>query len=93
MSNYLRCCAGCGGSFINQMPRHGDDPFHCAPCWAKRMDGFDPKPNDRVLLIRRQSGPWSQLVVISRDDGQIVTQILGQPGQRTTYQLAELCPA
>jgi hypothetical protein len=88
----LRACAACGGSFLAYATRR-DEPFFCPRCTDTRMEGFDPQRNDRVLHVDRQSGPFSQLVVIERDGEKVTVQVLGSPQRRFTLPLGALVPA
>ena len=84
----LTCCAGCKGFFAGHAVRNS--AYYCPKCWDRRTAGFDPVENDRVRLIDRMTGPFSDLFVVSRDGDAVTVQVIGCPDRRFTTGVRNL---
>lgn len=75
----LRCCAGCGGSFLGYTT--GGFGFYCGPCAKRHGEGFDPQPGPgKWQTVRLCSDKNPRDYVVLAREGQILTlRPLGRP--------------
>jgi hypothetical protein len=93
-SNALRCCGGCGGSFL------ADDrnrTYLCPKCTAAQPE-FDPQPYEKCQgrpdKQRCRYGPrLAEHVVLAREGDMVTVRPLGFPeAEPVTVHLNELTP-
>jgi hypothetical protein len=94
---YLAVCAACGaypagGVYACEVPQ--PRPFYCPSCRSGLVSPEEhAQPNAIVRKANRPDGPFSQLVVLSRDGDRVTVRPLGFPdGPEETLPLAELAP-
>jgi len=99
MSIILRSCGVCGGHWSGYST--GDTPGG-AEMWLcpkhreaemKRWAAWVPKPQDSCHDIQHQSGPFSDLFVISVDGDEVTVGVLGFPGRTRVMSRHNLVPA
>lgn len=84
MTGYLRLCAGCNRDLsVHVLPNRIQDPTYCHGCEIRRMAGFAPVQGDRVRRRDYQSGPGSELLVLSDPNGEGCVKVkpLGLPSR------------
>lgn len=81
MTNYLRCCGRCGGSFIGD---NRDEIWFCAAC-VKALPEFNPQPygrgryDDQRCRMDYQGRRLVEMVVIARVGDMVTVRPLGFP--------------
>lgn len=89
----LRLCAGCNRDHLGYASYGGyNEPYYCPGCHAKRTAGFNPQRGDRVRHIDRETGPFSNLVVLARDGDTLTVAPLGFPDRRSNLHVGSVVP-
>jgi hypothetical protein len=72
----LRCCGGCGGSFLGD---NRDEIWFCPKC-ARNLPDFDPQPYGRGRLSDQSCRYEGRLmVVLDREGDEVSVRPLGNP--------------
>lgn len=83
MTNYLRSCGGCGGSFLGD---NRDEIYFCPRC-TKNLPEFDPQPyakckgqpDKQRCRMDYQGRRLVEMVVLAREGDMVTVRPLGFP--------------
>lgn len=89
----LRLCSGCYRCFLGHDSDPETVPYLCPRCRAMQWEGFNPQQGDVVRRVDRQTGPYSDLLVIQRRGDLVDVRPLGfRDRPIETYPIGALVP-